>query len=429
MLKIHFMGISGSGESAVAALAKANGYVISGCDAANNGHSKSHINEIDLLCVSPSVFYLNKNHEEIVAARQKNIPVMTWQEFMGKKLFKDKFVVAVAGTHGKTTTTGLAGFLLEEADFDPWVEVGGVVKNWNSNYRISHNNSKYFVCEADEFFENFLNISADIIVLNNIEFDHPEFFKTETKMYESYMKFINNSKPNSKLIINSDSRGIEKLLDGWILKKRQDVEIQKINNGYIQNNNEIFSHLQIFGNQNISNAAGVLKLSELLGISVKNVKEAFQKFSGIKRRQDLIGEINGIKIYDDYAHHPTAISETINAFKSKYPSEKITVVIEPHTYSRMKYLFKDFLTCVKSADNVIFTDIFASREAGNETITSSFLVEKINKPNTKYVSFDKITEWLKKNVTKGIIIFMGAGNINKASKHYIDTLKSSTNTN
>jgi len=146
----------------------------------------------------------------------------------------------------------------------------------------------------------------------------------------------------------------------------------------------------------------------------------------MKRRQELIGEVNGIKIFDDYAHHPTAIRETIAAFKSKYPQEKITVVIEPHTYSRMKFLFNDFLTCASDADNVIFTDVFASREQGHETISSQKLVSEINQDKVKYIAFDEVVEYLINNVKSGIVAFMGAGKINKISEKYYQIL---TNTN
>lgn len=423
MKKVHFMGISGSGQSAVAALAKVKGYEVSGCDEESDGHSKTHVKGINLLCVSPSVFYLNSESEEVVEAKENNIPIVTWQKFMGEELFKDKYIIAVAGTHGKTTTVGLVGILLEEAGFDPWVEVGGIVKNWNQNYRVSSTDSKYFVCEADEFYDNFLNIHSDIIILNNIEFDHPEFFKTEERMYESFVKFILNSKQNAKLIVNMDSKGIVQLRSYQIAEKRKDIEIVQFNSSYVSENQDIFAKLQIFGNQNIQNAAGVLKLAETLNIPKEKVISVFQNFQGIKRRQDLLGEVNSIKIYDDYAHHPTAVFETIKAFREKFPNEKITVVIQPHTYSRLKYLFEDFKTCAREADLVIYTDVFASREKGNPTISSKNLVDVIAKSNVEYIPFDKITEYLLKKITGGIVIFMGAGDIIKISSAYFYQLK------
>jgi UDP-N-acetylmuramate--alanine ligase len=436
--KIHFMGISGSGASAVANLARKMGYEVTGCDEEKEGHSTSHLQDIDFLCVSPAVFYLNNDNEEMEFARDNKIPIMTWQKFMGEVLFKDKFTIAVAGTHGKTTTTGLTGFLMENAGLNPWVEVGGVVKNWNKNYRIG--SSKYFICEADEFYDNFLNIHADIILLNNIEFDHPEFFKTEEKMYESFVKFINNAKPNAKLIVNIDNVGMVKFMSvvgvrfprpmGGVTpplrKIRKDIEIIQFDNSFINDNHDIFKNLQIFGAQNVKNAAGVLKLAEILNISLDKVKKAFGEFQGMKRRMDLIGETHGIKIYDDYAHHPTAIHETISAFRGKYPQEKITVVIQPHTYSRLKYLFEDFKTCADAADLVIYTDVFASREKGKPTVSSSDLVTAISKTNVRYVPYYKLIDYLEENNKNKIVVFMGAGNINNTSQMYLCSLRGFT---
>ncbi len=416
------MGISGSGASAVANLARELGYEVSGCDEETSGHRASHLQGVDLLCVSPSVFYLNNDNEEMKFARENKIPIMTWQKFMGRILFHDKFTIAIAGTHGKTTTTGLAGFLLEEAGLNPWVEVGGVVKNWNRNYRVG--NSKYFVCEADEFYDNFLNIQADIILLNNIEFDHPEFFKEESKMMESFIKFINNCRANAKLIVNTDNVGMTKLFS-LVEVGSNDIEIIRFNDTFIRKNQHIFNNLQIFGAQNVKNAAGVLKLAEVLNISTEKVLKAFAAFQGMKRRMELIGAANGVKIYDDYAHHPTAIRETIAAYRQKYPQEKITVVIQPHTYSRLKYLFDDFKSCADGADLVIYTDVFASREKGKPGISSNDLVQTINRNNVKYISsFEEIVRYLKNNVESGIVVFMGAGDIYLARKKYLDLLSS-----
>lgn len=438
MKRIHFMGISGSGASAVAGLAQEMDYEVTGCDEEKEGHNASHLQDIDLLCVSPSVIYLNNNNEEMKFARDNKIPIMTWQKFMGEVLFKDKFTIAIAGTHGKTTTTGLAGFLLEYAGLNPWVEVGGVVKNWNKNYRVG--DSKYFVCEADEFYDNFLNIHADVILLNNIEFDHPEFFKEESKMMESFIKFINNSKQNAKLIVNSDNVGISKFMSvlgeglstlpmGRVInpplrKIRNDITIIKFNNEYINKNREIFNSLQIFGAQNVKNAVGVLKLAEVLNIPTEKVVKAFNEFQGMKRRMELIGEANGIKVYDDYAHHPTAIRETIRAFAEKFRPEKITVVIQPHTYSRLKYLFEDFKTCADAADLVIYTDVFASRERGKPSVTSQDLVREIGNDKIKYVELGKVFDYMIQNVQdNAVVVFMGAGDINIISKKYLASLR------
>jgi UDP-N-acetylmuramate--alanine ligase len=237
------------------------------------------------------------------------------------------------------------------------------------------------------------------------------------------VKFINASKAGAKLIINTDNVGMAKWLNGSMAKKiKSDITFIKFDDSYINQHQNIFDNLQIFGEQNVKNAGGVLKLAEVLNIPTEKVKQAFSEFRGTKRRMDLVGEAHGIKLYDDYAHHPTAIRETIAAYRKKYPQKKITVIIQPHTYSRLKYLFEDFKTCADAADLAIYTDVFASREKGKPTMTSPDLVNAINKANIKYVAYNELVEYLRKNITDGVVVFMGAGDIDRLSKTYLHSL-------
>src|SRR3989344_8348914 len=206
--KIHFMGVGGSGMSAVAQIAHAQGYEVSGCDLnldtpyiskitnlishIYQGHSADHLKDIDILAVTPAVFFQSTHNPELTTAKSQGI-LMTWQEFMGNYLHKNKFLICVAGTHGKSTTTTMAGLLLEAAGFDPTVEVGATIPAWHSNVRIGQ--SKYFISEADEFYDNFSSYKSDVIILNNIEMDHPESFHTIGRLLQSFKNFIDNLKP------------------------------------------------------------------------------------------------------------------------------------------------------------------------------------------------------------------------------------------
>ena len=205
MKKVHFMGIAGSGMAPIAIIAKSMGFEVTGCDITDNsyyseelrrngieilvGHDARHIEGKDIVAITPAVYDYNPNHPELIEAQEKGI-LMTWQEFAGKYLQVGKKVVAICGTHGKSSTTAMAGLLMEAVGLNPIVEAGTIIKEWGVGYRIS--DSDYFVCEADEFNNNFLFYRPAYLIINNIEMDHPEFFKDEMEIKQSYVKFIKN---------------------------------------------------------------------------------------------------------------------------------------------------------------------------------------------------------------------------------------------
>ena len=264
--KIHFLGIGGSGASGAAAIAEAQGFEVTGCDLEPHnefttifktnqlltGHSPEHLychpksslslrdhevakqssmivedsslivqndkNEksdklVDILAVTPAIFSLDPNNPELLAAKEKGIPILTWQEFLGKYLTKDKFVIAVCGTHGKTTTTAMIGQLLEDASMDPTVLLGAIIPKWGVNFRLSRQNTHgrgYFVLEADEFNDNFLPIKPDIAVVTNIEMDHPEYFKDLKAVKESFKKFLLQTKKT--MVANLTDPGVAEVV-------------------------------------------------------------------------------------------------------------------------------------------------------------------------------------------------------------------------
>ncbi|MBI4039568.1 UDP-N-acetylmuramate--L-alanine ligase [Candidatus Daviesbacteria bacterium] len=402
---LHFIGIGGSGASAVAALAQAAGYQVTGCDldtssnylkdlstiAISQGHAPAHINKVDLVVVSPAILSLDADNEELKAAHNKKIPLMTWQEFMGKFLQKDKFVIAVAGTHGKSTTCAMIGMILEAAGLDPTVEVGAIVRQWGKNYRLGQ--GKYFVCEADEFNDNFLNYYPDLAVITNIEFDHPEYFQNEQQLQTSFAKFISQVKSGGRVLRTS--------------------EVAKVK-----------YNLSIPGEFNQDNASLAAACAQQLGIDELVIKSALENFSGVGRRFEQVGEVDGVKVFDDYAHHPTAIVKTLQAFRQKFSNEKIFCVFQPHMFSRTRALFDDFVKAFQNApvDEVIVVDIFASREKATGRVTSRQLVEAIGKDHVKYLSsLEAAYNWLKSRLVPGsIVVCMGAGDINKLSRKLVN---------
>lgn len=428
MKTIHFIGIAGSGASAAANIAKAYGYGVTGCDKSldseftpllegievSEGHSELHLGGVDILAISPAILSLDPDNPEILAAKEKGIKVMTWQEFVGKKLLQDKFVIAVCGTHGKTTTTTMIAQILEDANLDPTVLLGAIYPKWGKNFRTGQ--SKYFVIEADEFNDNYLSISPNISVVATIEFDHPEYFEDFASYKRSFQNFFHNTK--NQIIANLSDPGVKETLDkpSFI-----DPDFFKPISDYSKN--QIDFPLKILGEFNKLNASAAFNLAKVLGISTKTIEESLRNFEGAGRRMEFLGEINGAKVYSDFGHHPTEIKVTVEALRQKSHDREIIVFFQPHMFSRTKALFNDFVVVFQNlpVKKAFILDIYPSREVDTGLVNSKELVEAINKPNVIYTSQDQLTSQLVNQLTdQNIVIFMGAGDIDKVARKLLN---------
>jgi UDP-N-acetylmuramate--alanine ligase len=465
-LHVHFMGIGGSALSGVAILAKRAGFKVSGCELQRQtaysptlskfgikpffGHDVSHLKGVDLVAVSPALLFNHPLSAELLEAEKKRI-LITWQEFLGRFLQKDKQVIAIAGTHGKSTVTALLGFLAEGVGVDPTVEVGALIPQWGATVRFGL--SDYFICEADEFNYNFLHYSPGVIILNNLEMDHPEFFQNFDHFLEAFVKFIQKIKEPKILIVNEEDQGVQKLLGkmkGWLVKEKVKVigfflekqfsfpffheyqgispENQKTDDlTRFRVKNNLFEQdfmMKLPGVHNIYNALGAIACGFELGFSGEKMKKALSDFKGLGRRFELIGEEKGIKVYDDYAVHPTAVEATLQAALEKYPKAKIWAVFEPHQFSRLKLFLNEFAQSLDLADQVIITPIYQGREKDNQTIKESDLVDKIGKKAQFLSDFDLIVKTLTLQVKKGeIIIVFGAGYSYQLARMILSGLK------
>lgn len=466
-IHVHFMGIGGSGMAPVAIISKHMGYKVSGCDLSTDGyynsalsnnnieilfgHDAEHLNGVDILAVSPAVFDLSPTHPEITEAKRRNI-LMTWQEFSGGFLHDNKFVIAISGTHGKSTTTVLMGTTLEYGGLDPYVEAGTVYKPWGGGYRIG--NSEYFVCEADEFNNNFLNFSPDIAIINNIEMDHPEFFKDFAQVKEAFKNFIYRLKYPRVLVVNEESKGIREILQelkeyiisdnvktiGYYLEDRYDFPFSCEYKGSIISTgigNTKFTvngpgwkddfEIDITGIHNVANSLGVLAVSLELGMDRESLKMAFRNFKGIGRRSEFVNEVKGVKFFDDYAHHPTAINAMINSFRASYPDSTIWAIWEPHQLSRIKLFFNEFASALSKFDRVIITKTFIGREKYKkiENLDMSLIVNQIGYDKAIYIEdFDKVADFICQYSKPGdIVIVFGAGESYKLTQKIINKMK------
>ncbi|MBI2021976.1 UDP-N-acetylmuramate--L-alanine ligase [Candidatus Daviesbacteria bacterium] len=440
--KIHFLGIGGSGTSAAAGIAQAQGYTVTGCDkdevALSNefasifdksilslGHSPDHLHNVDLLVITPAILSLDPNNEELKAAKEKKIKIMTWQQFMGRFLMKNKYVIAVCGSHGKSTTTAMIGLMLEDSGLDPTVELGAIIPEWGTNFRVGK--GKYFVTEADEFNDNFLSITPNIAVVINIDFDHPEYFKNPTAYKRSFQNFLHKTK--DLIIANLEDPVVAEVLafhlgggqSNYGLFFKPVVDYSKV---------LIDFPLKVIGHHNRSNATAAFMVGKTLGLNQKRIEQNLANYTGIGRRMEFLGKFKGADVYLDFGHHPTEIKTTIEAVKEKFPDKDIILVYQPHMFSRTKALFKDFIKVFSQLEifRIYIMDIYPSREIDTGLVDSEELVDAIDQKrpplkhtNTSYAPYrEELIQNLKHDIKEeDIMIFMGAGDIDKLAKEIV----------
>ena len=413
---IHIMGICGAGASATAGIAQGLGYHVHGCDLEPKssyvknlkniriakGHDKSHLENIGMLIYSPSVLKFDPKNSEVASAKRLKIPVLTWQEFQGRFLQKGKFVIAVAGAYGKSTTTAMISQILIDQNLNPTCEIGALPLAWGQNFRVGK--SKYYVCEADEYSDNFLNYSPDIAVILNLGWDHPDYFKTQKAVLASFKKFIANIKGNGILVIGDDKDSAD-----LARYARPDVKVVKI----VKSDK---LDLSIIGDFRKENANAALTVAGLLKLDPPSAKQTVEQFDGIGRRLEYKGQINGVKVYDDYAVQPYTVLKTANALEEKYKGKRIALVLEPHTFSRIRVFFDDFVKKLSQAkvDSIFITEVYAAREQGDSKKLAQELAERIGNKATFSGSLQKTAQYLKKHSGEfDILLSMGAGRVYK----------------
>lgn len=459
MKYIHFVGIKGVGMTPIAIIVKEAGLKVTGSDIEEEfitdealrkagiplfpGFSEDHITDPDLVITTGA--HGGLDNVEVKAAREKGIQVLTAGEALGQliegKIINKKYRgISVAGTHGKTTTSAIIATILAANRYDPSYVIGtGNVGSLGSPGHFGK--GKYFVVEADEYATEPVYIKRPrfiwqhpfIAVFTNIEFDHPDIYNSLDDIRSVFLEFANQIQPKGLLIVFGDDPEIKKLL--------KDYSGNVITYGFNPSNNYILKRISISGDQmffwvegygtslgefalstvgehNALNALASIITCLEIGVSIENIKKTIKTFRGSKRRLEYIGELKtGAKVYDDYAHHPTEIKKTLQTIRKQYPKNKIICLFQPHTFSRTKMLFNDFLTSFESVDQVIITDIYASlREKPDPAVSAENLSNGMKKyhKNVLYLpTLDDVVQYLNKNKFRHdtIIISMGAGNI------------------
>jgi UDP-N-acetylmuramate--alanine ligase len=456
MTHYHFIGIGGTGLAPIARILLERGHQVSGSDMllspmaqevqelgaeVHIGHNAENVQGADVVIRSSAI---PEDNVEVQAALKAGIPVLKRVDFL-KELTAGQKVIAVAGTHGKTTTTAMITWCLNTLNADPSYVVGGMVKNLHKNAHAGR--GEYFVIEADEYDGMFLGLRPDILVVTNIEHDHPDCYPTPQEYYQAFRKLSALVVPQGKLIACSCHPGTQRLMcdvgnsittlpygkevddiysvsnvhhnpgcgvafDLAIHKEGQDT----IHYGDIQ--------LDIPGDHNALNAAAALAVMNEACFPLEPAIQALGKFSGTGRRFDIQGVEKGITVIDDYAHHPTEIRSTLSAARCRYPDSSIWAVWQPHTYSRTRELMDEFVHAFGDCDHVIVTEIYRSREQVQD-FSSRVLVDQMQHPDARQIAEIKdVSAYLCEHLQSGdVLLVLSAGDADQISRDVLSYLK------
>ena len=448
-IRIYFIGIGGISMSGLAEILLAEDFVVSGSDRAPSdlthmleergvkvfyGQREENISgDIDLVVYTAAI---KSDNPELIAAKRRNIPTLTRAELLGQMMKNYKTPIAVSGTHGKTTTTSMISQILLNAEADPTLSIGGIYRPIGGNIRVG--TSELFVTEACEYTNSFLSFFPKIGIILNIEEDHLDFFKDLSDIRNSFHRFAELLPEDGTLIINGGIDRCEELTAGlpcrvitYGLDSGLDYTATRITydesgfpSFYVHkkgSDDRNFS-LRVHGEHNILNALAAIALADLLNLSDEVIRAGLLAFVGTDRRFEYKGQVNGVNIIDDYAHHPTEIRATLNA-ALQYPHRRLWCVFQPHTYTRTKAFLAEFAAALSLADEIVLADIYAAREKDTLGISSETLQEKIRSlghPCQYFPTFEAIENYLLKNCTKDdLLITMGAGDVVKIGENLL----------
>ncbi|MEW6361873.1 MAG: UDP-N-acetylmuramate--L-alanine ligase [Pyrinomonadaceae bacterium] len=454
--RIHFIGIGGIGMSGIAEVLSNLGFEVSGSDIKRSkntdrleqiygvrifeGHQAENIGDAQVVVYSSAV---KEDNPEMIAAKEKGIPVIPRAEMLAELMVLKPYSVAVSGTHGKTSTTSMVATILSYAGIDPTAVVGGVVEMLGSNARLG--SSEWFVTEADESDRSFLMLYPTIAVVTNIDKEHMESYKGMDDVVQCFTDFVNKvpffgaaviclDDPNVQLIIPN----IKRRRVTYGLTAQADISAHNIvyNNSFgssftVWRGDDILGeiNLPVPGKHNVYNALAAIAVALELEIPFNKIAESLSKFRNANRRFQFKGESRGIIVIDDYGHHPTEILATLSAAKSGSGGKRTVVVFQPHRYTRTQELMDEFALAFNNADILFILDIYAASEQPIEGITAEVLAENIRKYGHKNVNYigdldtavDKVLPVLQEG---DLLITLGAGNVTRLSDEFVARLQS-----
>lgn len=448
-IHIHFIGIGGISMSGLAEILLAEQFTISGSDSKESaltrhleemgstifyGQKASNIIEgIDLVVYTAAI---HEDNPEFACAREKGIPMLSRAELLGQIMDNYQDSIAVAGTHGKTTTTSMISQILLAAQTDPTITVGGILKAIDGNLRVGK--SDVFISEACEYTNSFLHFYPKYSIILNIEAEHLDFFKDIHDIRRSFHQFAGNTRADGAVIINGDIPDWKEITEGLAPKTisfglSEQCDFHPADITFDEKACATFTamhhdeavmtvKLGVPGMHNVSNALAAIALALELNLPKEDILQGLLAFGGANRRFQYKGCVDGVTIVDDYAHHPTEIRATLTA-AANYPHKRLVLAFQPHTYSRTKAFLDDFAEVLSMADMVVLADIYAAREKNTYGISSKDILAKLKEKGSDchyFPSFEEIEKFLLKNCMNGdLLITMGAGDIVNVGEHLL----------
>ena len=417
----HLIGISGISMKTIAEILKKQGHKVTGSDLKLSGHSKENIVEgIDVVVYTSAITPGSAGWIEVEESKRKKIKLIKRGKILAD-LVGNRKVIAVSGTHGKTTTTSMIGLTLIKAGFDPLVIVGEEVKEFNGTYR--YGNGEWAVIEACEYDRNFLYLNPQISVITNIEEEHLDHYPGGiSELISTFTKFALQTQKDGSIVICGDDKNAMRVYDNLVRSERQTVTY-----GLCRENqfNQLGFELSIPGDHNRRNALATVAVANQLGIDIEIVNSAISNFSGAHRRFEILGKKNGTVVIDDYGHHPTEIAAFLSGVKEKYPDKKIFTVFWPHQYKRTRAFLEKFPQALSLSSKIIIKEIFfVPGRDEKSNISSMDIVDSINRQQGEKALFidddDKIVNYLNDNLDdKYVLVTVGIPPIYKVAKKFL----------
>jgi len=451
-LHIHFVGIGGIGMSGIAELLLNLGYRVSGSDlrqsaitarlqklggVISQGHAASSVEGADVVVISSAV---KEDNPEVQAARSLMIPVIRRAEMLAELMRMKNYGIAGAGSHGKTSTTSLVGWVLAQAGLDPTLVIGGQVNNFGSNAQLGK--GEFLVAEADESDGSFLHLAPVLEVVTNIDLEHLDYYRNLDEIKEVFIQFVNKIPFYGAAILCLEDANLMDILPAvkkrvvtYGLTPQADIYARKMQTTGLSSSFTVYHkdaclgqvHLSLPGRHNVLNALATVAVGIELQIPFEVLSAALHSFSGVQRRMEIKGECGGVTVVDDYGHHPTEIRATLAALRAAWPSSRLVVLFQPHRYTRTQALFKEFCTAFNEADCLLVTDIYPASEAPIEGVSGEALVEGIRQHGHKNVvlaaEVGRVADIAAPLLQNGdVVLTLGAGNIVQAGEKLLEVL-------
>ena len=440
---IHFLGIGGISQSALAIILLHKGYKVSGSDKTESKITKelkqknidvcingisNQIKIADLIVFSVAI---HNDDKEMILAKSLGKKIISRAELLGLIANEYKNVISIAGSHGKTTTTGMIAEIFIEAGFNPTVHIGGLLTKYNTNIILGNND--FFITEACEYYDSFLELKSDVSVVLNVQSDHMDYFKTINNLKKSFVKFVNNTKNSGLIVYNKSCNFFKQKIKkdalsyscgGGIVKSLNITEYKKGKYSFDcmflgQKLGNI--KLGVYGEHNVENALSAICVALKYGVSFQTIKKALFNYCGVKRRFEDYGIFNGVRVIHDYAHHPTEIKAIINLAKRIVKGD-LYVVFQPHTFSRTLALIDEFKKCFDGAKEVFVYKVYSAREDKSQGIDENGLKDALLLEGQMASSYNNYEE-MKKNIVstlkKGdLLLVLGAGDIESFCEYF-----------